>query len=127
MSDLIAKQAQLAAARVDDRVTAEMGGITVITEIFTQVFNFLIACKNRETPNPAEVQASVAEENEQNPKKLLRRTARRIRANADDPMTKAESFELARASIEQALAMDGETAHAMCAAVPCDLVLNEDD
>lgn len=126
MSDLIAKQAQLAAERVAPEVTARMG-IEVITGILTQVFAFLIACKNRETPNPAEVQASVAAENEQNPKALRRRTARRIRANAEEFMTKQESFALARASIEQALAIDGETANACCMAVPSDLVLNEDD
>ena len=126
MSNLIAQQARLAAARVESEVTARMG-IEVITSILTQVFSFLIACKNRETTNPAEVQASVAEENERNPKALRRRTARRIRANADEFITKQESFALAKASIEQALVIDGETANAMCMAVPSDLVLNEDE
>lgn len=126
MSDLIASQAEAAAERVDERTVLEMG-LASITAILTQVFSFLIACKNRETPDPAEVQAAVGEEHDRNPKALLRRTARRIRANADAQMTRKQSFELARASIEQALSIDGETASACCMAVPGDLVLNEDD
>jgi len=126
MSNIIAQQAELAAARVDAEVTAEMG-IAAVAAILTQVFAFLASCKNRETTDPAEVQESVREENEQNPKKLLRRTARRIRANAEAPMTRRQSFALAKASIEQALNMDEVTAAACCMAVPSDLVLEEGD
>ena len=120
MSDVLARQAELAAKRVSPAVVAEMG-IEVVTLIMTQVFAFLASCKNRETPDPAAVQASVIEENEANPKRLLRRTARRIRASADEPMTKQQSFALAKASIEQAIEMPEETAMACAMSVPDDL------
>lgn len=126
MSDILAEQAKLAAKRVAPEVVAEMG-IEVVGLILTQVFAFLASCKNRENPNPAEVQAAVREEQEADPKRLLRRTARRIRGTADSPMTRKQSFALARASIEQALQMTEETAAACCSAVPNDLVLGEGD
>ena len=126
MSNALAQQAELAAHRVSPAVTAEMG-IVAITAILTQVFSFLVACKNRETPDPAAVQASVGEEHDRDPVALRRRTARRIRANAEAPMTRQQSFALAKASIEQALSMDGMTAHACCMAVPSNLVLEEGD
>ena len=85
MSNVLAEQAELAAQRVAPVVVEKMG-ITAITGILIQVFTFLSSCLNRENPgNPAGVQAAVKEENEANPEKLLRRTARRIRANADEP------------------------------------------
>lgn len=124
MSDLIAEQAEEAAARVDERTVLEMG-LASITAILTQVFSFLIACKNRETPDPGEVQAAVGEEHDRNPRALRRRTARRIRFSADAPMTKAQSFALAGASIEQILSTDGAKVKECCMAVPSDLVVEE--
>ena len=125
MSNILAEQAELAAERVPSEVVEEMG-IEVITLILTQVFAFITSCKNRETPDPAEVQASVIEENDANPKRLRRRTARRIRASAEEPMTIAQSFALARASIEQAIEMPAETAMACAMSVPDDLVVEGD-
>lgn len=126
MSNLISKQAELAAARVDGQVASALGGIAVITEILTQVFSFLIACKNRETPDPSEVQAAVGEEHRWNPKALRRRTARRIRFSADASMTKPQSFALAGASIEQILSADEATVKECCMAVPSDLVVEDE-
>ncbi len=125
MSNVLAEQAALAAERVDEDVVMEMGFVE-ITSILTQVFAFLSACKNRETPDPSAIQASVQFEHTTNPQRLLRRTARRIRGSADAPMTRPQSYALARASVEQALAMSPETAMACSTAVPNDLV-SEDD
>lgn len=117
MSDVFAKQAEMAAERVDEVIVEEMG-FTEITSILTQAFTFLTSCLNRENQEPAQIQAAVRDENTANPTWLLRRTARRIRSDSDAPMTKSQSFALARASIEQALAMEPETAMACIAAVP---------
>ena len=125
MSNVLEQQAVLAAERVSPEVTEEMG-ITAIIGILTQVFTFLASCKNRETPDPAAIQASVVEENETNPKRLRRRTARRIRASSEAPMTISQSFALARASIEQAIEMPAETAMACAMSVRNDLVVEGD-
>lgn len=117
MSNVLAEQAVLAAERVDEAVVLEMG-FTEITSILTQVFSFLASCLNRENQEPAQIQAAVQSEHAANPTRLLRRTARRIRSDADAPMTREQSFALARASIEQALEMAPETAMACSAAVP---------
>jgi hypothetical protein len=124
MSDLLPQQAALAAQRVDPQVTEELGGSIIVTEILTLAFKWLLSCLNRENANPAQVQAAVKEENGTNRKALLRRTARRIRGNAEQPMTRQQSFELAKASIEQALAMDEETAMACAVSVPNDLFVD---
>ena len=125
MSNVIAQQAELATQRVSPQVTEELGGAVIVTEILTLGFKWLMSCLNRENADPAEVQAAVTEENERDRKGLVRRTARRIRGNAEQPMTRPQSFELAKASIAQALEMDGETAMACAVSVPNDLFVED--
>lgn len=107
-------QAELAAQRVnEDNVSFDP--LTIIT-IITQVLPLIAQCWNRnDSPDPAESKARLAKYHEQHPEACLKRTARRIRAEADQRMTKAESIELAKAVIEQALSADEETVAACCA------------
>lgn len=123
--DVLSQQAEQATQRVNPQVTEELGGTVIVTEILTLAFKWLLSCLNRETANPAEVQAAVVEENERNRKGLIRRTARRIRGNAEQPMTRSQSFELAKASIAQALEMNEETAMACAVSVPNDLFVED--
>lgn len=85
--------------------------VTIIA-IITQVLPLLISCfKRNDEPDPQQVKAAVAKMHERNPEQLRRRTARRIRGEADQPMTKAQSFALADATIAECLEADeGEVA-----------------
>ena len=114
MSDATLKtQAEKAAQRVD---ASKVGfdPLTIIT-ILTTVLPLLAQCWNKnDEPNAAMSAANLKRYNAAHPKALLKRTARRIRAEADEPMSKDASFELARAVIEQALSEDADTVAACC-------------
>lgn len=107
------QQAELAAARVD----AESVGIdpfTIIT-ILTQVLPLIVSCWNRNDEPNAEMSATnFVRYYEGHPEQALRRTARRIRAEADAPMSKEQSFALARAVIDQALEASPAEVKACC-------------
>lgn len=110
------KQARLAADRVDPSVGFDP--ITRLT-IITQVLPFLASCWNRnDSPDPAESKKKLQAYADKNPQALLKRTARRVRSESDEKMTKLESFDIARAIIEQALSADDETVAACCAEAP---------
>jgi hypothetical protein len=110
------KQARLAADRVDSSVGLDP--ITILT-IITQVLPFLTSCWNRnDSPDPAESKKKLQAYAEKSPQALLKRTARRVRSEADEKLTKLESFDIARAIIEQALSADEETVAACCAEAP---------
>lgn len=106
-------RAKAAAARVDvgalsDDLQQKVGidPFTIIS-LITTILPLLAQCFNRDQPAPPEqTAAKIRDWNERNPQSLLRKTARRIRGEADDPMTKADSFELARAVIAEACEAD---------------------
>lgn len=106
-------QAAKAAERVD---TTKVGfdPFTILT-ILTQVLPLLAQCWNRnDEPNATMSAVNLRRYNASHPQQLLRRTARRIRAEAVQGMSKEDSFELARAVIEQALDADPQTVAACC-------------
>ncbi len=105
------EQAKLAAERVDSTAVG-FDPLTILT-IITQVLPLLMSCFNRnDEPNPSLVQASFKRYCQSQPKAAHRRTARRIRAEAHEPMTKSQSMDLAKAVIDQALSVDPDTAMA---------------
>lgn len=104
---------------ITNRVDADVVGFDPITilGIITQVLPLLIQCFNSAAAfdDPNAINARLREAHEQNPQALLRKTARRIRAEADHPMSKKASFEMAQAVIDQALETSDATAIACCA------------
>ena len=114
MNDATLKmQAAHTAARVN---SAKVGfdPLTILT-ILQTVLPLLVQCWNKnDEPNAAMSAANLKRYNDAHPQALLKRTARRIRAEADQPMTKDASFELARAVIAQALDVDSQVVTACC-------------
>lgn len=95
------QQATLCAERIDAE-SFGMDPITIIA-IITQVLPMLADCFNRnDSPDPAEAAERLREYNRKNPKGLRKRMARRIRAEASNPMSKEQSFTLAEAIIAEA-------------------------
>lgn len=118
--ETIKQQSELAAARVD---AAEVGfdPITIIT-IITQVLPILLSCWNRnDSPEPVESAEKIRAYNNAHPQQLRKRTARRIRAEANHPMEKYQSLLLADAVIAQAMAADQQTAALCCVEAPDNL------
>ena len=112
MADL-KTQAELAAERVDPNKVG-LDPVSILT-ILTAVLPLLAQCFNRnESPSPQNAAVSLRKAHERNPESLRRRTARRIRAEADEPMLKSDSFVLADAVIAQALETDDATVTACC-------------
>jgi hypothetical protein len=113
----IKNQAMLAAGRVDANEVG-LDPITILT-IITQVLPLLISCWNRnDSPDPQESAKKLRAYAEKNPQALLKRTARRVRAEADEKMSKIASFDIARAIVAQALDADDSTVAACCAEAP---------
>jgi len=107
------EQAKLAAARVDSAGFG-MDPLTIFT-ILTQVLPLLTSCWNRnDEPNPQLSAVNLKRYHDSHPEALRRRTARRIRAEAEKPMTKEQSFSLADAVIAQSLEETPETVAACC-------------
>ena len=115
--DRIRKQAELAAARVDSQAVG-IDPITIIT-IFSTVFPSIVSCWNRMNTNQHETTSDrVREFHESNPAQLRKKTARRIRGEADQPMEKWQSLLLADAVIAQAIAEDPKEVSLCCAEAP---------
>lgn len=113
MNDSIETRAKSVASRVPP--TVGIDPVTILT-ILTTVLPLLMKCFQRnDEPNPAAMRANIKGQHERAPEQLRRRTARRIRGEADEPMTKAQSFTLADAVIAEACEAD-ETAVASFAA-----------
>lgn len=111
------EQAQLAADRVD-AAGVGLDPFTIIT-ILTTVLPILTSCWNKnDEPNPELSARNLRRYHDAHPKQLLKRTARRIRAEATEPMTKDQSFALAEAVIAQALEAAPETVKACCMEAP---------
>lgn len=107
------KQAEQAAQRVD--VDAVGFDIFTITMILTQVLPMLAACFNRsDSPDVVDSKAALQRYHDNQPENLRKRTARRIRAEAEQAMSRAASFALADAVIAQALSVSDETVAACC-------------
>jgi len=120
MNPIYKEQAELAAARVDSTAAA-LDPITIVT-IITQVLPVIASCWTRnDSPDPAMAAERFHSAYEDNPKKLRKRLARRIRAEAEEPMSKEQSFLLADAIIEQMLATDAEVITAGCNEAPVGL------
>lgn len=112
--DEIEKQAQAVAARVPATVGFEPAAII---GILTVVLPMLMKCFQRnDEPSPADMRANIKLQNEQAPAQLRRRTARRIRGDANEPMTRAQSFALAEAVVEEAISTDDATMASLAAA-----------
>jgi len=104
-------QAKAVADRLDP-ATVGFDPITIVT-IITTILPLLMNCFNRsDEPNPSMVKASFKRYHNAYPDLLRRRTARRIRGEADEPMTKEQSVLLADAVIAQALSVDADVAMA---------------
>ena len=114
---LIEQQAERAAARVDANAVG-FDPITIIS-ILTQVLPILLSCWNRnDSPDPAESSAKIRAFHNAHPNALRKRTARRIRAEATQPMEKYQSLQLADAVIAQAISVDPQEASLCCAEAP---------
>lgn len=111
----IETQARRCAARVPANVGFDP--ITIIA-IITKILPLLISCFNRnDEPHAAEVRREVIEQNNDAPKRLRRRMARRIRGEATESMTREQAAALAEAVIEEVIASDDSTVSGLCAAV----------
>lgn len=109
----ISEQAQLAAARVD---TASVSlPAVVILETLIEVLPRIAACwKRNDEPNPQLARMNLERYHKSQPEACRRRTARRIRAEAETPMSRHDSFMLADAVIQQALSADENTVAYCC-------------
>jgi hypothetical protein len=91
--------------------------VTIIT-ILTTVLPLITSCfKRNDQSDPEQVSAAVRAAHERNPDALRRRTARRIRGDADHSMSKEASFELARATIAHAMQQSASAVAAYCRSV----------
>lgn len=116
MSDAETTELERQAKLTADRVGPEVGfdPLTILT-LLTTLLPLLGQCFNRnDEPNPALAAASIKRYHDRAPEQLRRRTARRVRAEADQPMTKEQSFILADAIIAQALSLHEVTLAACC-------------
>lgn len=110
---MIKHQAELVAARVS-AVMVGMDPITILT-IVSQVLPLVLACWGRnDEPNAQLSSVNFKRYYKAHPEQARRRIARRVRAEADAPMTKEMSFTIADAIIAQALEAPAETATACC-------------
>lgn len=113
MGTMISKQAELIAARVSAGLVG-MDPFTILT-IISQVLPIVIACWNRnDEPNAQLSAVNFKRYYKAHPEQARRRTAHRVRAKANEPMTREQSFAIADAIIAQALESDAETVTACC-------------
>lgn len=90
--------------------------IPIVWKLLTAVLPVLIKCFSQTDAamNDMTITSQLKLAHQQNPQRLLRRTAREIRFEAESPMTREASFELARATIEQALSVEEHEAVSCC-------------
>jgi len=104
--DVIEQRAARVAARVPENVGFDP--VTVIT-ILTTVIPLISQCFGRnDESDPDRISEAVMRQNESAPHRLRVRTARRIRGEADHPMTKQQAFALAEAVIEDVIESEPE-------------------
>lgn len=91
--------------------------VTIVT-ILTQVLPLIVGCfKRNDQSDPNAVKAEVARQNASHPEALQRRTARRIRGEADQSMSKDQATALAVATINHCLNSDDVEVASYCAGV----------
>lgn len=106
------------AARVDSREFG-LDPVTIVS-ILVNVLPLVVQCFRRNDVNsPDFIRAEVERLERRDPKGLRRRLARRIRGEADAAMTKAQSFLLAEAVIEETMASDDEVVYGVAAECGC--------
>lgn len=111
-----------AATNAAQRVDAEKVGIDPITiiTILTQVLPLVISCfKRNDEADPQNIHKAVQRQSSTPAGRaaLRRRTMRRIRSEANTPLSKDEAFALADAVIEEALEQNPQAVAAVCAVV----------
>ena len=102
---------QIYAERIAERIDYDKlnDGQSVVIQkslavsIFTFLLPAIMTCLTSEEPSAATIHARVKEAHGRNPLGLRRRTARRIRGDAVQPITRPQSFILADALIAEAL------------------------
>jgi len=105
--------ARLIASRVDSE-SVLLDPITIFT-IITQVLPLVVACWNKnDEPNAELSSVNFKRYHSAHPEQVRRRLARRIRGEADAPMTKSQSLEFADAIIAQVLESSVATVAACC-------------
>ncbi len=120
MNSIYEEQAKLAAARVDQ--TQMMMDPATIVAIITQVLPIIASCFGRnQSADPVEAAERFREYYKKDPKGMRKKLARRIRAEADQPMSKEESFALADGIIWQMLSVEDEVIVSGCMEAPADL------
>jgi hypothetical protein len=113
-------QATLCAARIDH--TAMMLDPVLVVTILTGLLQVFGSCWTRnDSPDPAMAAEAFQRKYTENPKKMRKRVARRVRAEASEPMTKEQSFMFADAIIAQILETPDEVIAAACNEAPSDL------
>ena len=99
--------AERIAERIDYGKLNDGQSVVIEKALAVSIFTFLLPvfmnCLTNEEPSMAPLHARVKEANDRNPLGLRRRTARRIRGDAVQPMTRPQSFLLADALIAEAL------------------------
>ena len=99
--------AERIAARIDYGKLNDGQSVVIEKSLAVSIFTFLLPvfmnCLTNEEPSMAPLHSRVKEANDRNPLGLRRRTARRIRGDAVQPMTRPQSFLLADALIAEAL------------------------
>lgn len=120
MGDVFKETAEKAAARVDQ--TEMMMDPVTIVAILTQVLPIVASCFNRnDSPDPAMATEKFHEMYLKDPHKMRKRLARRIRGEADQPMSKEHSFVLADALIKQLLETPASCIQQACNEAPAGL------
>lgn len=113
-----------AAAETADRIdpTAMMMDPVTIIAIITQVLPIIASCFSRnDSPDPAMAAVQFRAAHESHPNRLRKRLARRVRAEADEPMSKEQSFIMADAIIQQMLETPDEVIQSACNEAPAGL------
>lgn len=107
---------QQRAERISLRVDAGKVGLdpASIIAILTSVIPLILRCFQKEEPTPEQVTAAVRRQHERNPVALRKRTMRRVRAEADEPLTKEQAFALGDAIIDEALDADSDEVAELC-------------
>lgn len=120
MSTVYEKVAEATAKRVDESQMM-MDPVTILS-IITAVLPVIASCFSRnDSPDPAYAADRFREAYAKDPHKLRKRLARRIRGEADEPMSKPQSFVLAEAIIQQMLDTPDSVIVAGCNEAPADL------
>lgn len=114
---------ETSATRMAARVDSSQFGMDPITiaALFLQVLPVVVQCFRRnDVGSPDFIRAEVERMERKDPKTLRRRLARRIRGEADVPMSKEQSFLLAEAMIEETLASGDDVVYGVAVECGCD-------